>query len=181
MPCERCQNRGRECVYPVRDRLLTVPESYLRGLERQVNLSRQAVDERHSPHYRPQELTGRLGTTPPATTTAPAKDETRAPLSGTTTTPSSSTQAAVDGQSFEDCSAEGFVRKLRELSLTPDSSTNPLSHTTRPPSTYPSSNYTYSRLNFDVIRKYFPSSPSSIRTLVLMPRYPIPSRPICQA
>ena len=136
-----------------------MPESYLRGLERQVNLSRRAADEQHPRQYHHhQDVVGGLRTTPPvATTTTLAKDETRPTLPSSATSDTSladsGTQPPVEEQSFEDCSAEGFVRRLRELSLTPETSTNPLSHSTRPSSTYPSPNYTYSRLDFDVIRK----------------------------
>lgn len=35
-PCRNCRARKNECSYPVRDRSLTVPESYLRRLETEL-------------------------------------------------------------------------------------------------------------------------------------------------
>lgn len=136
-----------------------MPESYLRGLERQVNLNRHAVpvvDDNSS-----QEAGGG-GSNASATTARESPQQ--QPL------PASPQAAVVDGpsSSLEDCSAEGFVRRLRELSLAPDSggsggsgsgigsgsgSSHLSSHQARHSANHNAPSYTYSRLNFDVIRE----------------------------
>ncbi|KAF2019460.1 hypothetical protein BU24DRAFT_120620 [Aaosphaeria arxii CBS 175.79] len=48
-PCQRCRTRGRECVFPIRDRILSVSESYIRDLEAQVHQSQQARMQQQDP------------------------------------------------------------------------------------------------------------------------------------
>jgi hypothetical protein len=37
IPCRNCYSSGRDCVYPIRDRNVTVSERYLRHLEAELN------------------------------------------------------------------------------------------------------------------------------------------------
>ncbi|EXL83440.1 hypothetical protein FOPG_03974 [Fusarium oxysporum f. sp. conglutinans race 2 54008] len=41
IPCHRCIQRNRECVYPTKDKFITVPESYLRDIEEKANINSQ--------------------------------------------------------------------------------------------------------------------------------------------
>ncbi|KAK7755570.1 hypothetical protein SLS62_002504 [Diatrype stigma] len=170
-----CKNRNRDCVYPVRDKLLTVPESYLRGLERQVHLSRHSLsavvdDNNSSGGY---EVGGGVGVGVGSATSITAARESppqhQQPLP-TAVSPQTVVGDGLQQSSLEDCSAEGFVRRLRELSLAPESggggvggsggigssgssgSGNLLSHHARHSANHNAPSYTYSRLNFDVIQ-----------------------------
>ena len=33
-PCQRCRTRGQDCLYDIQDQMISVPESYLKGLNR---------------------------------------------------------------------------------------------------------------------------------------------------
>lgn len=136
-----------------------MPESYLRGLERQLNISRHAaIDDNSS-----QEAGGSNASTTASTfrESPPQQPLPASPQSVVNATASD----APSSSSLEDCSAEGFVRRLRELSLAPDSggsggggSNHLLSHHARHSANPNAPSYTYSRLNFDVIRKSSSSS-----------------------
>ena len=130
IPCQRCRARGRECTYPARDRLLAVPESYLRTLERETTQARatsggqagpsdSGIDSSHRPVDNAQAL------------------------------------HVTNEQLLEDCSPELFVRKLRELSLSTSSNACRPGPDAAPVIS-PSSGYTYSKLNFDFLRMPFP-------------------------
>ncbi|KAG7411380.1 hypothetical protein Forpe1208_v010009 [Fusarium oxysporum f. sp. rapae] len=41
IPCHRCIQRNRECVYPKKDKFITVPESYLRDIEEKASINSQ--------------------------------------------------------------------------------------------------------------------------------------------
>lgn len=45
-PCTRCQASHRDCIFPSKDRLVTVPENYVRTLQNEVNQLRQLQAER---------------------------------------------------------------------------------------------------------------------------------------
>lgn len=126
IPCQRCRARGRDCSYPVKERLLAVPESYLRSLERGIELDRRtigdvSVESSHSTRRREGDW------------------------------PSPRTTSEHD-QLLEDCSAEGFVQKLKKVSLHP-SDLHQHGHEGIALTSPSSSRYTYSKLNFDFFRR----------------------------
>ncbi|KAF4774651.1 C6 transcription factor [Colletotrichum scovillei] len=126
-PCERCQTRGRPCVYPVREKYITVPQSYLRRLERQPAVAQRSGDPISSPES--------VRTDP---------NEFATPLS-----PKSS--QIIKEEELEDCSAEFFVKRLRQLSWTAASG-DPTSKQTRESTGTNAESYTYSRLKFDFLQ-----------------------------
>ncbi|KAK1702984.1 hypothetical protein BDP67DRAFT_550042 [Colletotrichum lupini] len=126
-PCERCQTRGRPCVYPVREKYITVPQSYLRRLERQPAVAQRSGDPISSPES--------VRTDP---------NDFATPLS-----PKSS--QIIKEEELEDCSAEFFVKRLRQLSWTAASG-DPTSKQTRESTGTNAESYTYSRLKFDFLQ-----------------------------
>ncbi|KAL1860573.1 hypothetical protein VTK73DRAFT_7272 [Phialemonium thermophilum] len=122
-PCERCRKRNRECSYPVRDRVLTVPESYLRCLEMNV-LDRNTAKGRDTDSALGLDMTQNSQARPPnRVQTSPLLD---------------------------DCSAEYFVQKLKEVALrTPSGRRRGRQDEAAEAPT--SLRYTYSRLNSDYI------------------------------
>ncbi|KAK0375362.1 hypothetical protein CLIM01_07261 [Colletotrichum limetticola] len=105
-PCERCQTRGRPCVYPVREKYITVPQSYLRRLERQPAVAQRSGDTISSPE------SVRTDSNDFATPLSPKSSQT------------------IKEEELEDCSAEFFVKRLRQRA----------------------ESYTYSRLKFDFLQ-----------------------------
>ncbi|KAL0939771.1 uncharacterized protein CTRU02_206381 [Colletotrichum truncatum] len=93
-PCERCQLRRKECVYPVRDKFIHVPESYLRHLER---AQRGAAIAPSSPGLLPEPVHRESHNF-----ASPISPEKRS--------------RAVKEELLEDCSPEFFVRRLKQLS-----------------------------------------------------------------
>ncbi|KAF4965461.1 hypothetical protein FSARC_6763 [Fusarium sarcochroum] len=89
-PCDRCVQRNRECVYPKKEKYITVPESYLREIEGEASVSRQTS------------LPDRQATSPQGETShfSPASDS----LAGAS-------------HLRQDCAAEHFIQKLKDLSV----------------------------------------------------------------
>ncbi|CAO2648168.1 Nn.00g090900.m01.CDS01 [Neocucurbitaria sp. VM-36] len=117
-------DRGRECIYPIKDRLLTVSEGYIRGLEAQASQVQNAV-------YPPEH---------------PQTSQPKHPQG----------LASVANKGFDvprladDCSAERFVQKVKDLSSLTAASEQPLGISPAP--TSPTARrYTYAKLNFDCI------------------------------
>lgn len=124
----RCQSRGRECIYPVREKFITVPESYLRRLEKQMNSAQRQGDA------------------------VPSPESVRSDSVDFVTPLSPKTSQVVKEEALEDCSPEVFVQRLRQLSWTAvsgDSTSNQSKD-----STSDTESYTYSRLKFDFLREY---------------------------
>lgn len=48
-PCTRCRASQRPCVYSHREKVLTVPESYLRGMENELSQLRRPIQENQRP------------------------------------------------------------------------------------------------------------------------------------
>ncbi|TVY75135.1 putative transcriptional regulatory protein [Fusarium oxysporum f. sp. cubense] len=97
-PCGRCARRQRECVYPVKTTYVTVPEAYLRDLERTAASSR-----------------------PSSSLTSSFTDD-LPDYSGQSQSPSdpgTSTSSRVAARAIisDDCSAERFVYDLRQMAL----------------------------------------------------------------
>jgi proline utilization trans-activator len=115
-------------VYPVKERILAVPESYIRGLEAHLYTAEETMP-RSQPHQ--QEQANHIHVSIPSV----QNDE-----------PASAERLS------DECSAERFVQKMKELSSlatigdqSPDQAIN---------ATSPSaSRYTYAKLDFDFIRK----------------------------
>lgn len=136
MPCERCRHSSRECSYPVKDRPVTVSESYLRGLEREARRARRAG------------LSGDSDQSDGAPT--PAGNAATGPASGSpgiVARPDAEEQQ----QTFGDCSAEVFVKTLKELPFVKEPEL-PV-ETIISGDGISTSRYTYSPLDFDFLRK----------------------------
>ncbi|EWG53371.1 hypothetical protein FVEG_17104 [Fusarium verticillioides 7600] len=97
-PCGRCARRQRDCVYPVKTTYVTVPEAYLRGLER------AAVGSRPSSSF-----------TPSFADDVPEYSR----QSQSPSDPGTSTRSRVAARALisDDCSAERFVYDLRQMAL----------------------------------------------------------------
>ncbi|KAI4864022.1 fungal-specific transcription factor domain-containing protein [Hypoxylon rubiginosum] len=122
-PCERCQSRSRECIYPARDPIRSIPESYLRNLQGELFDLRQRVE--HGPR---NDSNGQISGEP---VSAGAINFRRKPL--------------------DECSAETFVETLRRLSVSvPDN--GPTGTFREVSSGLSAVSYTYSRLNYDSMR-----------------------------
>ena len=127
IPCQRCHTRGRECVYLQKDKLITIPEGYLRELERELNQA-----------YQP-------GSGAPATQTEPGPSSSKhQDHNGPNDTMAAKTKIR------QDAGPETFVQLLKDLS-TPDSIPLNPAITRHVPA---DSAYTYLRLNLDFERKY---------------------------
>ncbi|KAK7574996.1 hypothetical protein V3481_016961 [Fusarium oxysporum f. sp. vasinfectum] len=102
-PCGRCARRQRECVYPVKTTYVTVPEAYLRDLERTAASSRPSSSMTSSFTDDLPEYSGQ---------------------SQSPSDPGTSTSSRVAARAIisDDCSAERFVYDLRQMALpeTPD-------------------------------------------------------------
>ncbi|KAH8892981.1 hypothetical protein GQ53DRAFT_793732 [Thozetella sp. PMI_491] len=133
-PCQRCELRNRECIYPEKEKYYTLPESYVRKLEREVTAARQSCVSPASPST--EETSGSLPRGGEAIDSVPLSEL--------------SDSRAARTQLREDCSAERFVHKLKEVS----SSLNPLIQPDlgHLPFTVIDSGYTYLRLNCDFSR-----------------------------
>lgn len=172
LPCQRCLNRGRECLYPKRDKLISIPESYLRELEREVAYSRQQLAAAAAAAAATTATTATAAaatiTTQSTTYASSASHISQSPDTSSPTLartqPSfdyegsqsaKTSDASSQRQHPEECSAERFVQKLKELStgteplhqLQHDSAQSP-PNGSNPEEGY----YTYSRLKFDLLR-----------------------------
>lgn len=129
-PCLRCVSRRQECVYPTREKLITIPESYVRNLEKQVELARrpsaclQPKIASPIPHAIP------IAVPPPPQSLSVSKHE-----------------------SMESSSPEGFVQKLKALSSSP-AQDGPAAYSPTEGGSEREGRYTYSRLRFDLFRMY---------------------------
>ncbi|RBA20713.1 hypothetical protein FPRO05_08160 [Fusarium proliferatum] len=97
-PCGRCARRQRDCVYPVKTTYVTVPEAYLRDLERTAAGSR------------------------PSSSLTPSFTDDVPEYSGQSQNPSdpgtsTSSRVAARAVISDDCSAERFVYDLRQMAL----------------------------------------------------------------
>lgn len=134
-PCSRCTPRNRECVYPRKEKFIAVPESYLREVEGEASLNRQSSAS--------------------ATEFSSADTQSSFFTSGRHETaeysPISDNRAA-RSHLREDCSAERFIQKLKDLS----SSLHPFvqSDMCQPLGTDNESAYTYLRLKSDFHREW---------------------------
>ncbi|TDZ30867.1 putative transcriptional regulatory protein [Colletotrichum spinosum] len=134
-PCERCRERGRECVFPVKDKRLEVSSSYLQKLEEYRHLALQ------------NDLVARTKT---AMTTAAAADEGQGDIFdfAARVTSSPGGVKVPKEEILEDCSAEHFVQRLKQLSWaasSADGGTQQHAHAA-------TDGYTYSRLKFDFLQ-----------------------------
>ncbi|KAJ3518913.1 hypothetical protein NM208_g14335 [Fusarium decemcellulare] len=128
-PCNRCSLRNRECVYPKKEKYIAVPESYLREIEGEANLSRQSSAAEFSSSADTQSSFF-TSDRPETTDYSPVNDNRTA-----------------RSHLHEDCSAERFIQKLKDLSST----LHPFvqSDQCQPLGTGKESGYTYLRLNSD--------------------------------
>ena len=106
---------------------MAIPESYLRSLERGVELDRRPVGD----------------------SSKQDNGSTRR-QDGDKLSPKSTPEL---DQLLEDCSAEGFVQKLKKVSLHHPNELPLYGPEGVSPTSPSSSRYTYSKLNFDFIRK----------------------------
>ncbi|KAI6080832.1 fungal-specific transcription factor domain-containing protein [Hypoxylon rubiginosum] len=121
-PCDRCQSRRRECIYPARDPVHSIPESYLRNLQEELVDLRQRVRQKSGSDSNVQ-VSGESGS-------AGSTNLRRKPL--------------------DECSAERFVETLRRLSVSiPDNgpSGNLTEASSGVPYTYSRLNYDSMRLD----------------------------------
>ncbi|KAM5345224.1 hypothetical protein ACJ41O_011086 [Fusarium nematophilum] len=147
-PCNRCALRSRECVYPKKEKYIAVPESYLREIEGEANLSRQAgaADIASSVETESSFLASDRNE---AIDYSPADDN-----------------RAARSHLQEDCSAERFIQKLKDLS----SSLHPFVQSDLcQPLAGTESGYTYLRLKSDFqhpeVSVKLPPKPYAIRLL----------------
>lgn len=105
--------------------MLTVPESYLRELEAEVRKAR--------------------GSSEGITAVSGQKETPGAALARS---------SMIDDQSLVDCSAERFVQSLRELPFARELHESNLNERWKAGADNCTIRYTYSRLNFDFLRKF---------------------------
>ncbi|KAF5552560.1 c6 transcription [Fusarium phyllophilum] len=138
-PCGRCARRQRDCVYPVKTTYVTVPEAYLRDLERTAAGSR------------------------PSSCLTPTFTDDVPEYSGQSQSPSdpgTSTSSRVAARAIisDDCSAERFVYDLRQMAL-PES----------PDGLQQQGGYSYAVLKSDLIEPRIliklPSAPLAMKLL----------------
>ncbi|KAM0435903.1 hypothetical protein ACHAPT_002795 [Fusarium lateritium] len=151
-PCNRCTIRNRECVYPKKEKFIAVPESYLREIEGEASLNRQSSVA---------EFSSSADTQSSASFFTSDRHEATVDYS-----PASDNRAA-RSHLREDCSAERFIQKLKDLS----SSLHPFvqSDMCQPLGTGKESGYTYLRLKSDFhqseVSVKLPPKPYALRLL----------------
>lgn len=92
-PCKKCHAKNHQCTYPIRDRNLTVSESYLNRILQELNELKQRVHLENGCNNGSKDL-----------------------LSGPHNVPwNAHSNGAAYGRSVEDPTAEVFVSKLKEL------------------------------------------------------------------
>ena len=92
-PCKKCHAKNHQCTYPIRDRNLTVSESYLNRVLQELNELKQRVHLENGSNNGSKDL-----------------------LSGPHNVPwNAHGNGAAYGRSVEDPTAEVFVSKLKEL------------------------------------------------------------------
>uniref|UniRef100_L2FKB1 C6 transcription factor n=1 Tax=Colletotrichum fructicola (strain Nara gc5) TaxID=1213859 RepID=L2FKB1_COLFN len=95
-PCQRCQVRRRECVYPVKEKFTTVSESYLRMLEKELASVRRGSNQSPSnPSHAPEPVQTDVRSSDFAAPMSPPK-----------------TSRIIKEEMPEDCSTEKFFHTL---------------------------------------------------------------------
>lgn len=135
-PCSRCTLRNRECIYPKKEKFIAVPESYLREIEGEASLNRQSSASA-------AEFSSSADTQSSFFTSDRHETTDYSPVSD---------NRAARSHLREDCSAERFIQKLKDLS----SSLHPFvqSDMCQPLGTGNESGYTYLRLKSDFHREW---------------------------
>ncbi|KAM6518616.1 hypothetical protein FSOLCH5_007379 [Fusarium solani] len=150
-PCSRCTLRNRECIYPKKEKFIAVPESYLREIEGEASLNRQSSASA-------AEFSSSADTQSSFFTSDRHETTDYSPVSD---------NRAARSHLREDCSAERFIQKLKDLS----SSLHPFvqSDLCQPLGTGNESGYTYLRLKSDFhqpeVSVKLPPKPYALRLL----------------
>ncbi|KAJ4212558.1 hypothetical protein NW759_011595 [Fusarium solani] len=150
-PCSRCTLRNRECIYPKKEKFIAVPESYLREIEGEASLNRQSSASA-------AEFSSSADTQSSFFTSDRHETTDYSPVSD---------NRAARSHLREDCSAERFIQKLKDLS----SSLHPFvqSDMCQPLGTGNESGYTYLRLKSDFhqpeVSVKLPPKPYALRLL----------------
>ncbi|KAL2681054.1 hypothetical protein Neosp_008657 [[Neocosmospora] mangrovei] len=150
-PCNRCTLRNRECIYPKKEKFIAVPESYLREIEGEASLNRQSSAS-------VAEFSSSADTQSSFFTSDRHETTDYSPVSD---------NRAARSHLREDCSAERFIQKLKDLS----SSLHPFvqSDMCQPLGTGNESGYTYLRLKSDFhqpeVSVKLPPKPYALRLL----------------